>query len=195
MALSKGCLFGLVIFAIIAFFLLLVGGYFMVSYNSLVKMDEEINAQQEEIENQLQRRFDLIPNLVETVKGYAIHEQEILNNLAEARKSYGGAGSLQDKLKAGDELKGLFNRLMMIVENYPNLKANEGFLKFQDQLEGTENRIAVARGRYIRAVRDFNSSIRKFPKNFIAGMFGFEPHEYIEVTEEAKQVPKVDFGN
>jgi len=195
MALSKGCLFGLVIFAIIAFIVLLVGGYFMVSYNSLVKMDEEINAQQEEIENQLQRRFDLIPNLVETVKGYAIHEQEILTNLAEARKSYGGAGSLQDKLKAGDELKGLFNRLMVIVENYPQLKANEGFLKFQDQLEGTENRIAVARGRYIRAVKDFNSSIRKFPKNFIAGMFGFESHEYIDVSEEAKQVPKVDFGN
>ncbi len=195
MALSKGCLFGLVIFAIIAFVVLLVGGYFMVSYNSLVKMDEEINAQQEEIENQLQRRFDLIPNLVQTVKGYAIHEQSILDNLAEARKSYGGAGSLQDKLKAGDEVKGLFNRLMVIVENYPDLKANEGFLKFQDQLEGTENRIAVARGRYIKAVKEFNSSIRKFPKNFIAGMFDFEPHEYIDVSEEAKQVPKVNFGN
>jgi LemA protein len=195
MALSKGCLFGLVIFAIIAFVVLLVGGYFMVSYNSLVKMDEEINAQQEEIENQLQRRFDLIPNLVQTVKGYAIHEQSILDNLAEARKSYGGAGSLQDKLKAGDELKGLFNRLMVIVENYPDLKANEGFLKFQDQLEGTENRIAVARGRYIKAVKEFNSSIRKFPKNMIAKMFNFEPHEYIDVSEEAKQVPKVNFGN
>jgi len=195
MALSKGCLISVVIFAIVAFFVLLVGGYFMVSYNSLVKMDEATTAAQKEIDNQLQRRYDLIPNYVETVKGYATHEKELFENIANARARLGGGGSTQDKLKANTELGSLLSRLLMVVENYPQLKANENFLRLQDELAGTENRIANARRRYNEQVKTYNSSIRGFPKNMIAGMFNFGPREYFEVPEEAKAVPEVKFGD
>lgn len=195
MALSKGWLFGIIIFAVIAFFVLLVGGYLMVSYNSLVKMDEAVNAAQKEIDNQLQRRYDLIPNYVNTVKGYATHEKELFENIANARAKLGGAGSTQDKLAANQELSGLLSRLLVIVENYPELKANENFLRLQDELAGTENRLANARRRYNEQVKDYNAAIRKFPKNIIAGMFGFEKRDYFEVPEEAKTVPQVNFGN
>lgn len=194
MALSKGCLFGLIITVIIAFFLLLFGGFLMISYNKLVNLDEGITAANEEIENQLQRRYDLIPNLVNTVKGYASHEKELFEHIADARARLGGAGTLKDKLNANTELGGLLSRLLMIVENYPQLKANENFIRLQDELAGTENRIAVARGRYIRLVKEYNSSIRRFPTSFVAGIFNFEQREYIEVPEEKKEVPEVDFG-
>ena len=193
MALSKGCLFGLVAFAIVAFFVLLIGGYFMTAYNSLVKMDEQINGDLKEIDNQLQRRFDLIPNYVNTVKGYASHEKELFEHIADARARLGGAGSTEDKLKANNELNGFLSRLLVVVENYPQLKANENFLRLQDELAGTENRIAVARRRYNESVKVYNASIRAFPKNTIAGMFGFEKRDYFEVPEEAKQVPEVNF--
>jgi LemA protein len=192
MALSKGCLTGLVIFALLAFFVLLVGGYFMTAYNGLVKMDEQVSADQKEIDNQLQRRFDLIPNYVNTVKGYAAHETELFEHIADARARL-GSGTTSEKLQANTELGGFLGRLLMVVENYPELKANENFLRLQDELAGTENRIATARRRYNESVKTYNAAIRKFPTNFIAGMFGFEKREYFEVPEEAKTVPEVNF--
>ncbi|MCP4581690.1 MAG: LemA family protein [candidate division Zixibacteria bacterium] len=185
---------GLVIFAIVAFFVLLVGGYFMVSYNSLVKKDEGIKGAWADIDNQLLRRNDLIPNYVNTVKGYAEHEKELFENIANARARIGG-GTVPEKMKASNELSGLLSRLLMVVENYPQLKANENFLRLQDELAGTENRIANARRRYNEQVKGYNSSIRGFPKNMIAGMFDFGPKEYFEVPEEAKAVPEVKFGD
>jgi LemA protein len=195
MALSKGCLFGLVIFAVIAFFVLLTGGYIWTSYNGLVKMDESINAAQKEIDNQLQRRYDLIPNYVNTVKGYASHEKELFEHIADARAKLAGNTSTREKLQANQELSGFLSRLLVIVENYPELKANENFLRLQDELAGTENRLANARRRYNEQVQQYNAAIRGFPKSMIAGAFGFEKRDYFEVPEEAKTVPQVDFGN
>ncbi len=195
MALSKGCLFGLIIFAIVAFIVLLMGGYLMTAYNSLVKMDEQVTANKKEIDNQLQRRYDLIPNYVNTVKGYAEHERELFEHIADARARLGGAPTTEGKLEANRELSGFLSRLLVVVENYPQLKANENFIRLQDELAGTENRIAVARRRYNESVREYNAAIRRFPKNMLAGMFGFEKREYFEVPEEAKEVPEVNFEN
>lgn len=195
MALTKGCLFSLIALVIIAFFILLVGGYFMVTYNQLVKLDEGINGAWADVDNQLLRRNDLIPNLVETVKGYATHERELFEHIADARAKLAGAGTIPDKIKAANELSGFLSRLLMIVENYPQLKASENFIRLQDELAGTENRIAVARRRYNEVVKEYNRSIRSFPKNMIAGIFNFEQREYFEVPEEAKEVPEVDFGS
>jgi LemA protein len=194
MALSKGCLFGIVAFAVIAFVILLIGGYLMTAYNSMVKMDEAINGAWADVDNQLLRRNDLIPNYVNTVKGYAEHERELFTHIADARAKLAGATTIPDKINAANELGGFLGRLLMIVENYPQLKANENFMRLQDELAGTENRIAVARRRYNEQVKAYNAAIRKFPKNMLAGMFGFSMREYFEVPEEAKQVPEVNFG-
>lgn len=194
MPLSRGCLFSLVGLAIIAFFILLVGGYFMVTYNKLVKLDEWIDGAWADVDNQLLRRNDLIPNLVETVKGYASHERELFEHIADARAKWAGAGTIPDKIKAANELSGFLSRLLMIVENYPQLKASENFIRLQDELAGTENRVAVARHRYNERVKEYNRSIRSFPINMIAGIFNFGPKEYFEVPEEAKEAPEVDFG-
>jgi LemA protein len=194
MALSKGCLFGLIIVAVLAFLILLAGGYFMLTYNRLVKMDEAINGAWADVENQLLRRNDLIPNLVETVKGYASHEKELFEHIADARARLAGGGTVSDKINAANELGGFLSRLLAIAENYPQLKANENFLRLQDELAGTENRIAVSRRRYNESVREYNRSIRSFPVNMIAGLFNFGAKDYFEVPEEAKAVPEVDFG-
>jgi LemA protein len=195
MALTKGCLISLIVLVIIAFFILLIGGYFMVTYNQLVKLDEGINGAWADVDNQLLRRNDLIPNLVETVKGYATHERELFEHIADARAKLAGAGTIPDKIKAANELSGFLSRLLMIVENYPQLKASENFIRLQDELAGTENRIAVARRRYNEVVKEYNRSIRSFPKNMVAGILKFEQREYFEVPEEAKEVPEVDFGS
>ena len=194
MALSKGCLLSLIIVAIVAFFILLMGGYFWVSYNKLVKLDEAVNGAWADIDNQLLRRNDLIPNLVETVKGYASHEKELFEHIADARSKLAGAGSIPAKISASNELGGFLNRLMAIVENYPQLKANENFIRLQDELAGTENRIAVERRRYNDTVRAYNILTRQFPGNVIANMFGFEKAEFFEAPEAAKEAPKVDFS-
>ncbi|WP_068749254.1 LemA family protein [Thermovenabulum gondwanense] len=163
------------------------------TYNSLVKSEENINAKWSQVENQLQRRADLIPNLVETVKGYASHEKEIFEQVTKAREKLIGAGSVAEKAEADAELSGALSRLLAIVENYPNLKADANFRQLADELAGTENRIAVARMDYNNAVQIYNTKIRTFPTNIFARLFGFEMKEYFKAEEGAKEVPKVKF--
>jgi LemA protein len=163
--------------------------------NRLVKLDEDVKAQWAQVENQLQRRYDLIPNLVETVKGYATHEREVFTQVTEARAKVGGAGSIPEKIQANNELSSALSRLLVVVENYPELKANQNFLGLQDELSGTENRIAQERRRYNEVVNTYNKAVRVFPNNVIAGMFGFQRAELFEAPAEARTAPKVDFGS
>jgi LemA protein len=162
-------------------------------YNSLVRLDEGIKGAWAQVENQLQRRYDLIPNYVETVKGYAKFEKDVLLKVTEARARVGGAGSVKEKIDANNELSSALSRLLVVVERYPDLKANQNFIRLQDELAGTENRIAVERRRYNEAVRAYNVKIRSFPTNILAGMFGFSRAEFFEAPPEAKEVPKVKF--
>ena len=195
MALSKGCLITIAVVGAIAFLILLVGGSLIATYNGLVKKNEAINGAWAEIDNQLLRRNDLIPNLVATVEGYATHERELFEHIADARARLAGAANIGEKMAASNELTGFLSRLLVIVENYPQLKANENFMRLQDELAGTENRINYARNKYNELVKTYNASIKTFPTNLIAGMFNFEAKSYFEVPEESKAVPKVDFGN
>jgi LemA protein len=167
--------------------------YLKGTYNSLVTMDEGVKATWAQVENQLQRRYDLIPNLVQTVKGYASHEEEVFLKVTEARSRVGGAGSVSDKIAANNSLSAALSRLLVVVERYPELKANTNFLRLQDELAGTENRIAVERRRYNESVRAFNTKIRRFPTNIIAGIFGFGRASLFEVPEEKQEAPKVSF--
>jgi LemA protein len=163
-------------------------------YNNLVHLDESVNNSWAQVENQLQRRYDLIPNLVETVKGYASHEREVLTEVTQARASVGGAKTPTEMMQANNDLSNALSRLLVVVERYPDLKADQRFKDLQIELAGTENRIAVERRRYNEAVRTFNQKVRSFPTNMIAGMFGFEKRAYFEAPEAAKVAPKVDFG-
>ena len=179
---------GIVLLAIFIPFLYLKG-----AYNSLVRMDEGIKGAWAQVENQLQRRYDLIPNYVETVKGYAEHEKEVFLKVTEARSKVAGAGAISEKIAANNELSSALARLLVVVERYPDLKANANFIRLQDELAGTENRISVERRRFNEAVKVYNTKIRSFPTNFIAGMFGFEKATFFEVPKEKQEVPKVKF--
>lgn len=163
------------------------------SYNNLVKLNETVNSNWSQIDVQLQRRADLIPNLVATVKGYAAHEQEILNNLADARSRLVAAQGVADKAAANDALESSLSRLLAIVENYPDLKADANFRQLQDELAGTENRIAVARKDYNDSVQVYNAKIKTFPTSIWAGMLGSSPREYFQADDSAKTVPQVSF--
>jgi LemA protein len=180
---------GIVVVVILLIFFLSIKGM----YNSLVRLDEGIKGAWAQVENQLQRRYDLIPNYVETVKGYAKFEKDVLLKVTEARARVGGAGSVKEKIDANNELTSALSRLLVVVERYPDLKANQNFIRLQDELAGTENRIAVERRRYNEAVRTYNVKIRSFPTNILAGMFGFSRAEFFEAPAEAKEVPKVKF--
>lgn len=182
---------GGVILAIVAIVAIMV----VPKYNSLVNGEENVDAAWAQVENQLQRRFDLIPNLVESVKGYAAHEQEILTEIADARTKYGGANTVEENAEASNELSGALSRLLVIVENYPELKADVNFRQLMDELAGTENRLAVAREDYNNVARDFNSDIRRFPGNIVASLFGFERKDYFEAAAGAQEAPQVDFGS
>jgi LemA protein len=164
------------------------------TYNGLVRLDEGVKSAWAQVENQLQRRYDLIPNYVETVKGYARHEKEVFLKVTEARSKIGSANTIGDKISANNELSTALSRLLLVVERYPDLKANQNFIRLQDELAGTENRIAVERRRYNEAVRTYNVKIRSFPTNILAGMFGFAKAEFFEVPEAVKETPKVQFG-
>ncbi|MBJ7575123.1 LemA family protein [Luteimonas sp. MC1828] len=172
-------------------------------YNQIQQKDEAVDAGWSEVLNQYKRRADLVPNLVSTVKGYAAHEQQVLTAVTEARAKVGeinvnadDPASLQQFQQAQGELSSALSRLMVVVENYPNLKADQGFLNLQTQLEGTENRITVARGRYIQLVQDYNTYIRSFPQNLVAMMFGHKvrPNFNVENERELQEAPAVDFG-
>ena len=179
---------GIVVLAVVIPFTYLKG-----TYNGLVRMDEGVKAAWAQVENQLQRRYDLIPNYVETVKGYAKHEKEVFVRVTEARSKVAGAGDISEKIAANNELSSALARLLVVVERYPDLKANTNFIRLQDELAGTENRISVERRRFNEAVRALNTRIRSFPTNIIAGMFGFEKATFFEVPEERQEAPKVKF--
>lgn len=164
------------------------------SYNKFTTQEEAITAQWAQVRNQLQRRNDLIPNLVETVKGYAAHEAGVFKDIADARSRLLAAKSPEESMQAANQQTSALGRLLAVAENYPQLKANEQFNRLMDELSGTENRLAVERMRYNDRVRDYNTQRRKFPSNVTAKMFGFKEHPYWEVPAEAKQVPKVNFG-
>ena len=195
-----GCLGVLVVIALI------IGGMVLGVYNNLVGLGQAVDAQWGQVENVYQRRADLIPNLVATVKGAADFEKSTLESVVQARASVGqvNMGSLPNDpagfarfQQAQDALSSALSRLLVVVERYPDIKANQNFLTLQDQLEGTENRIAVARRDYIDAVRVYNTARRRFPGNIIAGMFGFEAQPQLELPPESRETPKVefDFGN
>lgn len=173
-------------------------------YNQIQQKDEAVNAGWSEVLSQYKRRADLVPNLVNTVKGYASHEQQVLTQVTEARAKVGqinvnadDVASLAQFQAAQGELSSALSRLMAVVESYPNLKADQAFLNLQTQLEGTENRITVARGRYIQLVQDYNTYIRSFPQNLVAMMFGYKTRPNFTVENEAQiqDAPTVDFGN
>jgi LemA protein len=185
----------LIIAVIVVIIILIPFTYLKGTYNSLVTMDEGVKGAWAQVENQLQRRYDLIPNLVETVKGYAAHEKEVFVQVTEARSRVAGAGSVSDKINANNQLSSALSRLLLVVERYPELKANTNFIRLQDELAGTENRIAVERRRYNETVKSFNVKIRRFPTNIFAGMFGFEKATFFEVPKERQDAPKVDFSS
>jgi LemA protein len=183
-------------FATIGVILLLVislYGFFKGTYNRFVSMDEAVKSSWAQVENQLQRRYDLIPNLVETVKGYAKQEKDVLVEVTNARAKVGGAANVPDKITANNELSGALSRLMVVVERYPDLKSNQNFIRLQDELAGTENRIAVERMRYNDAVKAYNVAIRSFPANLLTGMFGFVKATFFEAPAAAKATPQVKF--
>ena len=191
---------GLIILAVIVVVVLVVFSWFKSTYNGMVTANEAVQAQLANIENQYQRRADLIPNLVATVKGYAQHEESTLTQVVEARAkatqtqlNIDDAAAMSKYMEAQGELSSALSRLMAISENYPDLKANQNFLDLQTQLEGTENRIATERRKYNESARQFNTMIKMFPRNMVAGMFGFAPLSYFEAEEGAQQAPQVSF--
>lgn len=182
--------------AVIAIVLIIVIGasWYVSTRNRLVSLETETEALWAQVENQLQRRYDLIPNLVATVQGYADQESEIFIEIAEARSRLGGASGVSETAEAAGALDSALSRLLVIVENYPQLKSDSNFRSLQDELAGTENRLAVARMNYNEAVRDFNRSIRMFPASFVAGAMGYESLDYFEINEEARNAPVVQFN-
>lgn len=188
----KKLLIGLgVLVALIGIPILMAIGY----YNGLVARDEGVKSAWAQVENQMQRRYDLIPNLVSTVKGYAAHEKEIFTQVAEARAKLAGAGTVNEKAAAASQMEGVLGRLLAIAENYPQLKASENFRALQDELAGTENRLAVERMRYNEAVKDYNVRARSFPTVFFVRMMGFDAEKvFFQVADEAAKLPpKVEF--
>lgn len=186
---------GGIIALIVAVVLIVIGvGWGVGSYNSLVSLRENVTTQSANIDTQLQRRTDLIPNLVNTVKGYAAHETEIMTAVSDARARLAGAEGMAEKAEADQALNSALSRLLMVVENYPDLKADAQYTSLMDELAGTENRIAVARSDYNAVVRDYNKKIKTFPTVILANLFGFEEAEYFEAAEGSETPPTVDFS-
>ncbi|HSB34323.1 MAG TPA: LemA family protein [Nitrospirota bacterium] len=190
---NNGAKTGLIFFSVIVLIVLVAVVYGMGEYNKVVTMDEQVKSQWAQVENQLKRRYDLIPNLVETVKGYAKHERELFENIANARTKYFQANTVPAKIQASQQIEGLLSRLLVLRETYPQLKANESFLKLQDSLEGTENRIAVERKRYNDDVRALNTYRRTLFGRFFASWAGVNEAQYYEIPQSEKETPKVKF--
>lgn len=185
---------GMIAIVVLAVVLLGFGGCVAGNYNQLVTGKEAVANKWAQVDNQLQRRGDLIGNLVESVKGVAVQEQEVFGQIADARAAMAGARSPQAGIAAAQQMDGALGRLPGVVENYPQLRSSESFMRLMDELTGTENRIATERMRYNEQVQSFNVLVKRFPMNLFAGMFGFAEAPYYPVPEQAKALPKVDFG-
>jgi LemA protein len=185
---------GLVGLGVIVLVIVIIGGMLMSSYNKFVTLAENVDQSYAQIENQLQRRLDLIPNLVNTVKGYAAHEKEVIASISDARARLAGAGTVEEEATANAQLSGALSRLLVVVENYPNLKADQQFTRLMDELSGTENRISVARRDYNDQVAVYNKRVKQFPGALIAGMTGFDEKQYFKAAPGATEAPEVDFG-
>jgi LemA protein len=193
---SKGLIAVIVVILIIGLIGFAFFGQYVSVKNALVTKNEAVKAAWSQVDIVLQRRADLIPNLVETVKGYAQQEQTVFGDIAKARSALLSAGTPQEKIAANGQLDGALGRLLVIVENYPQLKSNENFLRLQDELAGTENRIAVERKRYNDTLQDYNTYVQQFPNSLFAGWAGFKANDaYFAATEASRQVPKVNFAN
>ncbi len=201
---NKGLWVGFGILAILLIFVVVAFSWYVGIRNHMVDLEESVNSSWAQVQNQYQRRIDLIPNLVETVKGYASHEKEVLEAVTEARAKAGGMVNISPEIlnnpqlfsrfqQLQDGLGAALQRLMVVVERYPDLKANQNFLTLQAQLEGTENRISVERRRFNEEVQKYNAYIRKFPQSIVAGSAGFAKKEYFQATEQAQEAPKVKF--
>ena len=191
---AKKGLMGLWITLAVIVVVVLIGVFWWFgTYNSLVSLEESVTSGWSEIDNQLLRRADLIPNLVNTVKGFAAQEKTVIQSVSDARAKLAGASSQKEKMDASNELDGALSRLLVVVENYPELKSDKVFISLMDELSGTENRLSVARKRYNDSVKAFNMQIKKFPSSIVAGASGFEQKDYFEVPTEKKENPEVQF--
>lgn len=184
---------GTIVLIVIAALVLILGANIVGRYNQLVELEETVDARWAQVENQLQRRADLIPNLVETVKGYASHEQQVFADVAEARSRLLGARTPEEQMEANAGLDSALGRLLAISEAYPQLKADTSFIRLQDELAGTENRIATERMRFNESVQQWNTTIRRFPMNLVANLLGKETKPFFEASPRAQEVPQVSF--
>jgi LemA protein len=193
---GKGLIVVVVLVVIVGLIGVVCFGAYVSTKNTLVSKNEAVKSAWSQVDIVLQRRADLIPNLVETVKGYAKQEQTVFGDIAKARSALLSAGTPQQKIAANGQLDGALGRLLLIVENYPQLKSNENFLRLQDELAGTENRIAVERKRYNDTLQDYNTYVQQFPNSVFAGWAGFKPNDaYFQASEGSRVVPKVNFSN
>ncbi len=183
-----------IVFGIFVVLAIILTSMYVSRRNQMVALREAVEQAWSQVDVDIQRRADLVPNLVETVKGYAAHEEEIFTHIADARAALAGARTPSERIAANEQLTGALGRLLVIVENYPNLKANENFMRLQDELAGTENRIAIERRRYNQSIQAYNTYIQLFPNNLVASIMGFQRNEaYFRAVEEARQVPQVSF--
>jgi LemA protein len=193
---GKALIAVIVVLVVVGLIMAIFFGQYIGTKNTLVQKNEAVKAAWSQVDIVLQRRADLIPNLVETVKGYAQQEQTVFGDIAKARSALLSAGSPQEKIAANGQLDGALGRLLVIAENYPQLKSNENFLRLQDELAGTENRIAVERKRYNDTLQDYNTYVQQFPASLFAGWAGFKANnDYFTATEASRQVPTVNFSN
>ena len=192
---GKGLIAVIVVVVIIGLIVVSAFGSYVSTRNTLVQKNEAVKSAWSQVDIVLQRRADLIPNLVETVKGYAQQEQTVFGDIAKARSALLSAGTPQQKIAANGQLDGALGRLLLVVENYPQLKSNENFMRLQDELAGTENRIAVERKRYNDTLQDYNTYVQQFPNNIFAGWAGFKPNDaYFQASEGSRVTPKVNFS-
>ena len=187
---KAGKIIGIIAIAVVA-----LAGYFIKTYNSIVTIEQNVDTQYSNVKVQLQRRADLIPNLVDTVKGYVAHEEKVIQDITSAREKMTNAGNIKELSEANEQLTAALNSLNVVVENYPDLKANQNFISLQDELSGTENRIATARRDYNEVVREYNTKISRFPTSIVAGIAGKDKKDLFDVTDSSKEdVPTVKFS-